>query len=307
SSRAQALNLTQTFNYSFPTTSPGNAGNYIQQNWYQASSTNYGKNDLTFEADPFNTSDTTPLVLKVLYAQGSYTPSGSKTSAMGGAEFYSQPAGNNYDSALVRYDLAFDPTFQWVQGGKLPGLYGGDPSSGCSGGNQASGTNCFSMRLMWRAGGQGEAYGYIPSTNQGLCGSGGVQCNDQYGTSFSRGMINFKTGQWTTIEVYTKINDASSKNGILQVWQDGNLVISHNDLQYRTTNAIAASSFFFSTFFGGSDASWASPVNTYTYFKNIQFSVGHPVELNDSAGSLLAPSGHWWAVAIILAFAHLFF
>ncbi len=58
---------------------------------------------------------------------------------------------------MVTYELAFDSGFDWVKGGKLPGLRGGLNSTGCSGGNQADGLSCFSTRLMWRRSGQGES------------------------------------------------------------------------------------------------------------------------------------------------------
>lgn len=50
-------------------------------------------------------------------------------------------------------------------GGKLPGIYGGHPHT-CSGGNQSTGDNCVTMRLMWRQDGGGE--GNFSSLNQTL-------------------------------------------------------------------------------------------------------------------------------------------
>lgn len=52
--------------------------------------------------------------------------------------------------------VAFDPTFDWVKGGKLPGLYGAAPNATaiCTGGNHEP--DCFSARLMWRNRGIGE-------------------------------------------------------------------------------------------------------------------------------------------------------
>lgn len=57
---------------------------------------------------------------------------------------------------LLSYELAFDAGFDWVKGGKLPGLRGGPNPDGCSGGNEPNGTDCFSTRLMWRQNGAGE-------------------------------------------------------------------------------------------------------------------------------------------------------
>jgi hypothetical protein len=57
---------------------------------------------------------------------------------------------------LLSYEIAFEAGFDWVKGGKLPGLRGGLNSTGCSGGNQANGQDCFSFRVMWRENGSGE-------------------------------------------------------------------------------------------------------------------------------------------------------
>ena len=60
---------------------------------------------------------------------------------------------------LLSYEMAFEEGFDWVKGGKLPGLRGGLNSTGCSGGKLASGMDCFSARLMWRRNGNGESKG----------------------------------------------------------------------------------------------------------------------------------------------------
>ena len=58
------------------------------------------------------------------------------------------------NNVTLDYKVFFPDDFDWVKGGKLPGLYGGHTR--CSGGNPA--LDCFSTRLMWRAGGAGELY-----------------------------------------------------------------------------------------------------------------------------------------------------
>lgn len=59
-------------------------------------------------------------------------------------------------TAVLSYEVAFDANFDWVKGGKLPGLYGASPNatSICTGGNHQP--DCFSARLMWRNRGIGE-------------------------------------------------------------------------------------------------------------------------------------------------------
>ena len=70
-------------------------------------------------------------------------------------EFYAKPLDiSSANNATLEYKVFFPGDFDWVKGSKLPGLYGGHTR--CSGGNPA--LDCFSTRLMWRAGGAGELY-----------------------------------------------------------------------------------------------------------------------------------------------------
>ena len=100
-----------------------------------------------------NTTTTTPsTILQLVYPAHSVNP-GSKPE--GGADFYASPlnlAGAR--NVTLEYSVFFPADFDWVKGGKLPGLFGGH--TGCSGG--ASARDCFSTRLMWRPQGVGELY-----------------------------------------------------------------------------------------------------------------------------------------------------
>jgi len=98
-------------------------------------------------------------VLQVTYPAGSYSHD------TGGVQFYNlwnTTDGSSFRTMMVSYELAFDSGFDWVKGGKLPGLRGGLNSTGCSGGNQADGLSCFSTRLMWRRNGEGEGQSTPP-------------------------------------------------------------------------------------------------------------------------------------------------
>jgi hypothetical protein len=98
---------------------------------------------------------TTPAsVLQIFYPNGSVDP-GHAGVADGGSEFYSSPLTiTKANSVTLQYKVFFPADFNFVLGGKLPGLYGGH--TGCSGGDDAS--SCFSTRLMWRTNGSGELY-----------------------------------------------------------------------------------------------------------------------------------------------------
>ncbi|KAG2225546.1 hypothetical protein INT45_013657 [Circinella minor] len=297
SSRANELGLKQT--WTAPMGDDGSANSFLKDQWGVSTANFYGNSDVKFESDPITQNGT---VLSVVYPAGSYSPSGSKSNdgSMGGAEFNAAPIEGNFDAALLSYELAFAENFDWVLGGKLPGLFGGSSDESCSGGNEADGSNCYSMRLMWRQSGAGEAYGYIP--DKSICGSSSTQCNDEYGISFSRGVMSFKTNQWTKLEIYVKINNATADNGVLQVWQDGSLVINQQKIKYRTSNAIAASSIMFSTFFGGGDTKYATPVDTFTYYKNIEYSVGNQVELSDSSSTRVTTAYSFVALAAVACY-----
>lgn len=45
----------------------------------------------------------------------------------------------------------------------------------------------------------------------------------------------------------------------------------------------------FSSFFGGSDPTYATPVDTSVYFRNVQLSVGAPAKLYEGTGGSGAP------------------
>ncbi|KAF9430569.1 hypothetical protein BGZ94_006057 [Podila epigama] len=274
-----------------------NGEKFLVQNW----STTYhtiaiGGKDISFVADPFdnnapgsgstNTTDGGNQVLRIVYPKGSYAP--SMGPVQGGAQFYSTPFGDQaqYTKMMISYDVAFPEGFMWQHGGKLPGIFGGAPYSGCSGGDQAT-TDCLTMRLMWRESGAGEVYAYVPAEAKSkFCKTPEVSCNDQYGKSVGRGLIYFRPGVWNRLDLVMDINEpAGSQNGILKVYMNGNQVVSLNNVPYRTTGMVGFQGLMFSSFFGGSEPSYATPVDTFVYFRNVQLSVGEPAHLYEGSGN----------------------
>ncbi|KAF8200808.1 polysaccharide lyase family 14 protein [Pholiota molesta] len=234
-----------------------------------------GPQNLAFVDDPFpgkpapgvaNTPTSGP-VMQVTYTEGSFSHD------TGGAQFYSlwnTTDGSNFNSMMVQYEVAFDSGFDWVKGGKLPGLRGGLNSTGCSGGNKADGLDCFSSRLMWRTNGAGEIYAYIPTADN-LCSQSTITCNSDFGVSIDRGSFGFSGGQWTRVTQLVQLNNPPDEaNGYIALYVNDVLAVSQTGLQIRASNSVNANGFYFSTFFGGSDTSWATPVTTHTYFRNVQ-------------------------------------
>lgn len=149
---AASLGLTTSTVLPFPsqTMAASDAYSYISDNWNVQSSGSFGKTDVGFVNDPAGggSSSDSP-VFAVTYPAGSYSH------GTGGAQFYST-FNDGFEAMLLSYDLAFDSDFDWVKGGKLPGIRGGPVIQGCSGGREPTGENCFSMRVMWRKEGSGE-------------------------------------------------------------------------------------------------------------------------------------------------------
>lgn len=146
--------------------------------------------------------------------------------------------------------------------------------------------------------GAGEAYAYIPTSDK-LCSSTQVICNSDYGTSFSRGVIHFSTAKWTHMDIYIKLNTGSNTNGILQVWQDGSLMINQQHLQFRSSDAVGMSSTMFSTFFGGGSTSYATLVDTSTYFKNYQFSAANTPDPTQGNSASISRMSYYYISAIV--------
>ena len=78
----------------------------------------------------------------IRYPAGSYKPSAIP---VGGLGFYADPLDlSTAKTVTLSYQVYFPSNFNFVKGGKLPGLFAGRMS--CSGGSGA--TDCFSTRFM---------------------------------------------------------------------------------------------------------------------------------------------------------------
>ena len=159
---ASQYSLTTSTSLPFPTATLANSDtqSFLTSNWgLSRGRIENGGANLVFVDDPFPNSpapgsnSTSGPVLQVQYPAGSF-----ENNNVGGAQLYAlfNSSGSPFQSMLVSYEVAFDSGFNWVKGGKLPGLRGGPNPDFCSGGQQANGTNCFSSRVMWRTNGQGE-------------------------------------------------------------------------------------------------------------------------------------------------------
>ncbi len=149
-----------------------------------------------------------------------------------------------HEAAELSYTVRFSKDFDFVKGGKLPGLCGGPDN--VSGGRRATGTNGFSARLMWRKDGRGEAYVY--HKNQ----------KGDYGDSFAfPADFRFPTETPVKVRIAVTMNAVGKRDGTLRVWINEKLMVERADMEWRTVDSFGVDGLYFETFHGGGDASWA--------------------------------------------------
>ncbi len=159
----------------------------------------------------------------------------------------------------ITYEVKFPEDFDFVKGGKLPGLCG-EPVA--SGGNRADGKNGFSARVMWRT--DGRAVSYIYHLDQ----------VDRYGDDFQwhdsdKNPLIFKRGIWHKIKMNVQVNDLMKRNGLIQVFYNDRLVFEKKDFVFRTVNSISVDRLCFNTFFGGDDQSWSPKKEEKLFIRNL--------------------------------------
>lgn len=294
---AAQYSLTVSTSVPFPTATlaPSDTSAFLVNNWsLNKNKIQSNASNLAFVSDPFPTSFASPViegnssgpVLRITYGKGSFGDTD------GGAQFLSLFNGSiQPQTMMLTYDLAFDDGFQFVKGGKLPGLRGGSNVNGCEGGSQPNGTDCWSTRLMWRTSGAGEVYAYIPTPND-LCDQNNIICNSDFGTSIGRGSYTWSSGAWNRVTILVQLNSPGNvANGNVLLYYNEVLVISQSNLQMRSETSVLASGLFFSTFFGGSDSSWQSPIEQHTYYRNFRLWAGtSPSNLTGQTVSSAGPS-----------------
>ncbi|TDU81506.1 hypothetical protein EI77_00816 [Prosthecobacter fusiformis] len=191
--------------------------------------------------------------LRVNFAPGQIGPE------KGGAG-WRWPVGR-HEGAELSYTLRFGPNFEFVKGGKLPGLCGGPEN--VSGGRPSDGKNGFSARLMWRREGRGEAYIY--HKNQ----------PDKYGHSFPFPEdFRFPINEPVQVRLAVTMNTPGKRDGTLRVWialpdQAEKMMVEQTDMEWRSSDSYGVDGLYFETFHGGGDKSWAPKKDCWAEFGNL--------------------------------------
>ena len=191
-------------------------------------------------------------------------PAGTSGPGASGAQLpLSFPSSNQ---KFISYWFRFSDNFDWggsLEGGKLPGLAGGD---NCSGGGTCTGYNGFTARLMWRPGGKAVLYLYHMD-KPGDFGQD-IDLRNSDGSN-----LFFQKGQWIHVAERVKINSVSGGNanadGEVEVWINGERALLRTGLRFRR-NSDRVDNLYFSTFHGGGGPNWAPSVTCHIWYDDIR-------------------------------------
>jgi len=194
--------------------------------------------------------------VRVLY------PANRRTSSDSGAQWHMGISGATANELYLAYWVRFDDDFDYVLGGKLPGLSGSVSFE--------DRTHEWSGRLMWRENGQVEFYTHI------------AQDRTRWWWNTEGFQPRFEAGRWHHVEMRFVINTPGQNDGIMEGWFDGVRAAYYDQVGFRAANESTSriSRVFFSTFFGGSSGDrWNATKDEFAWFDNFTVSrerIGYP-------------------------------
>lgn len=163
------------------------------------------------------------------------------------------------NKAILEYKLFIPADFDFVKGGKLPGLGGG---RGNTGGKVPNGKDGWSVRFMFMEHGEICAYLYYPA----MKGRFGEQI---YLKSGSTGFI-LPRAKWLKIGLEVQMNESGRENGWIRCYIDDELLLEKSGLLFRRSENLKIDHLLFSTFFGGADSSYAPLKDCFLLFKDFE-------------------------------------
>ena len=128
------------------------------------------------------------------------------------------PIGAQLDSLYYSYWVRFPENFDFVRGGKLPGIGNDTPRVG---GGKPNGNDGWSVRVMW--GKAGELGQYVYHMDQ----------PSHFGDFFVWDAPPLEKGQWYQIKTLVRLNTPGKRDGIITTWLNGKEVLNKRDLRFR--------------------------------------------------------------------------
>jgi len=196
---------------------------------------------------------------------------------------------NNPQEVTLVYSVKFENGFEWVIGGKLPGLAGGLARAGGQNIGNYNMKNGFTARFMWHmletASGSKVpsmlSYIYHPgragTNGQFVYGSGPYMSTEKPTLSFidhsNDALFQFKTNKWYKIRQTIKANRPYKSDGTMKVWINDKLASSFGNMKFIADGMhekYSVDRFLFSTFYGGGGPEYAPKIDTHALFKGIK-------------------------------------
>jgi hypothetical protein len=203
-----------------------------------------------------------------------------------------EDTGDDITEIYWTFRIKYQDDFDWGLGAKLPGIGFGRVQTVASGGaGPGIGDKGASCRLMQVADGKLIMYVY----HHGM--------SDKYGDDMGQGTFGqLKRGVWQELTVRVVANDNGKANGIMQVWLDGELVASAQNIEMRTpTSPQHIRGIALNTFMGGGDARFAPDRDQYMWLDDVCFweysakflqanpSVARGLQLHPASAKLYTP------------------
>jgi hypothetical protein len=166
------------------------------------------------------------------------------------------------DECFFSYKVKFERDFDFVKGGKLPGLAGG---IGNCGGNVPNGFDGWSARMMFWEKGKLSFYVYFP--DQSSIWGERLYLKDSTGDT-----IRIEPGKWHVITQHIRMNTPGKADGVLPEWFDGKEAFFTDSILFRKDEKLKIDQIFYSVFLGGDDLSWTSQKDEYICFDDFRVS-----------------------------------
>ena len=201
-----------------------------------------------------------------------------------GFTWFSTLPNGGTEEAVMEYKLKFSKGYDWSLGGKLPGLCGGSAPRGCNE-DQGVRDNGFTARIMWHRDAQMITYPYW-SEMVGRCGENWYW-KDNNGNGNN---IRISDDTWHTIREHVKLNTPGVRNGIIEIFLDGNLVQKRTDLMFRKAGKnFKIDNAYITTYVGGSTDAFRPDHDQNIWFDDFKVWVNcsNPVNTNPCTNNSL--------------------
>ena len=196
--------------------------------------------------------------LKLKYAKGISSCSGIKRCI-----YWPVDLGVKLDKLYYGFRFKLSENFDYVKGGKLPGIAGG---KGNAGGKIPNGKDGWSVRMMWNDEGRLVQYVYHPDQP------------GKYGDAMFWEMQGkpVEKGKWYTVQTMVQLNTPGQKNGVIVSWINGKQVLRREGLRFRDIDGLEIDRFQFVSFFGGHGPDWAPRKDEFAYIDDVRLSLTPP-------------------------------